>query len=269
MSRPGLCEGAAGRPHRRVPDAFDSLILKDPLQEAALLSAFKALECEILVSEDPYICGETITKLRFAAGTLQDAAKGAIGHIDAAIKGKLADDESLRSVANAGMFMGYAGSLRRLLETLFAMGYKATDRSEQGGAGGPSIKVDVDHAIFHNMNQTRAGSGGSAVRAQRGGAIATASNDSTPPPWAFFACSLACSRRFRRLGCPRATRCALSRARLRHGRKVRRRHEARSFFLRSERRGADRAARAVEVRTPGFPRAPAPGRERGDSGQND
>lgn len=165
-------------------DAFDSLILKDPIQEAALLSAFKALKCEILVSEDPYICGETITKLRFAAGTLHDAAKGAIGHIDAAIKGKLADDESLRCVANAGMFMGYAGSLRRLLETLFAMGYKddqiALNKAVQADR---SIKVDVDHAIFHNMNQTRAGSkeASAVLELSEEGAIATASNDGTPP----------------------------------------------------------------------------------------
>ena len=139
-------------------DAFDSLILKDPQREAALLAAFAALDCEILVSEDPYIMGETITKLRFAAGTLHDAAKGAIGQMEAAIKGKLVDEERLKSVANAGMFMGYAGSLRRLIEDLFAMGYKddqiALNKAVQADQ---SIRIDLDHAIFHNMNQTRAG----------------------------------------------------------------------------------------------------------------
>jgi hypothetical protein len=139
-------------------DAFDSLILKDPHRQAALLSAFRALECEIVVSEDPYIMGETITKLRFAAGSLNDAAKGAMSQVEAALKGKLVDEERLRSVANAGMFMGYAGSLRRLIEGLFAMGYKddqiALNKAVQAD---PSIKIDLEHAIFHNMNQTRAG----------------------------------------------------------------------------------------------------------------
>jgi len=165
-------------------DAFDSLILKDPHAEDRLLSAFAACECEVLVSEDPYVLGETITKLRFAAGTLQDAAKGAISQIDAAIKGKLGDDESLRCVANAGMFMGYAGALRRLLETLFAMGYQddqiALNKAVQADR---SIRVDLEHTIFHNVNRTRAGSREADVllaQPSDGGVAAGVSGDSAP-----------------------------------------------------------------------------------------
>jgi hypothetical protein len=69
---------------------------------------FKKKGCEVLVSEDPYIMSPALTKLRFGAGNVLERMDGD------------------RAVANAGMFMGYAGSLVTLIERLFAMGFKAS-----------------------------------------------------------------------------------------------------------------------------------------------
>jgi len=117
-------------------DAFDTLMLKDPSR--TLVRAFEATRCDVLVSEDPYIMSPALTKLRFGAGNVLERAGGD------------------RAVANAGMFMGYAGALVALIESLFEMGYKddqiALNKAVQANG---QIKVDLDHEIFHNANQTR------------------------------------------------------------------------------------------------------------------
>lgn len=105
-------------------DGFDTIIERNPLD---VERTFKKLKCNILVSKDPNLYGEAVSKYIF---------------------GTCKDDQT----ANSGMYMGYAKYLKEFLKK--ALTYKCKDDQKTMNTSCSlikNIKVDKDEIIFQNV----------------------------------------------------------------------------------------------------------------------
>ena len=109
-------------------DGFDSLIVKDPAPVEALFRAMP--KCRVLASTDPQSMGFLTKRIFHTCGD---------------------------GIANAGMYMGYAGSLVRMLE-VFLLNTSGDDQRDMNIfclANPGSVTLDTDRVIFRNFGPIR------------------------------------------------------------------------------------------------------------------
>jgi len=105
-------------------DWFDTKINKDPIDFVAM---FEACDCKMLVSKDPEPLGGYISHKVF---------KSCVGE----------------SIANSGLYMGYAKYLLQVLEDALRMSCEDDQRNLNALCGKYDfIKVDEDRKIFENI----------------------------------------------------------------------------------------------------------------------
>lgn len=105
-------------------DGFDSIINKNI---SNLEDTFKSLDCEVLLSKS--VPDEVYPVMREIFGTCKDNV-----------------------IANSGMYMGYAGSLKKVLEKSLSFKCKDDQRILNSACSHfDFIKVDTDEIIFQNI----------------------------------------------------------------------------------------------------------------------
>lgn len=103
-------------------DAFDTMFNKHP---AKLLTEFKKIGADIVFSEDCFTCGKYLTRLKFG--------------------------DCCGTTLNAGMFIGFAGTIKRLLELVTESGLSDDQLVLNKLCTSPGCTVDKDKILFQNL----------------------------------------------------------------------------------------------------------------------